>query len=201
MSNKICTQCNIDKSFTEFNKKRGGLDWKCRSCQKEYNKKYYLKNHKSSHYKKRIKESSEKYFKYNKDKIKIKRRIWYDKNRKTINAKRSLYLSKRRKDDILFRLKSSLTASVSQCLKHKGIKKETKTLVMLGLSLKEFKIHLENLFTSEMNWNNYGSYWHIDHIIPISSGNTTIEIYKLCYYTNLRPLEKLENILKSNKII
>ena len=43
--------------------------------------------------------------------------------------------------------------------------------------------------------------WQIDHIIPLSSAITKEEIYKLCYYTNLQPLWKIDNIKKSNKII
>jgi 5-methylcytosine-specific restriction endonuclease McrA len=51
-----------------------------------------------------------------------------------------------------------------------------------------------------MCWDNYGE-WHIDHIIPISHGKNQKEIYKLNYYTNLRPLWKIENLKKSNKLI
>ena len=41
----------------------------------------------------------------------------------------------------------------------------------------------------------------IDHIIPISSGNTEEEVIKLCHYNNLQPLWAEENLLKSNKSI
>ena len=60
--------------------------------------------------------------------------------------------------------------------------------------------YLENLFTENMNWSNYGE-WHIDHIMPLSPANTEEEIYNLCHYTNLQPLWGEDNLKKSNKII
>jgi len=60
-----------------------------------------------------------------------------------------------------------------------------------------------------MNWKNYGSYWHIDHIIPQSvyqfvnlktKKENLDEIQKCWSLRNLRPLEKIENIKKGNKL-
>jgi hypothetical protein len=51
-----------------------------------------------------------------------------------------------------------------------------------------------------MTWDNHGE-WHIDHIIPISSGKTEDEVLKLCHYTNLQPLWKEDNLKKSDKIL
>jgi predicted transcriptional regulator len=45
-------------------------------------------------------------------------------------------------------------------------------------------------FTNEMSWNNYGSYWSIDHIIPVCKFDLTNEIEKfMCWnWTNLIPI-------------
>ena len=51
-----------------------------------------------------------------------------------------------------------------------------------------------------MTWDNYGQ-WHIDHIIPLSSAKTEMEIYELCKYTNLQPLWAVDNLRKNNKLI
>ena len=61
--------------------------------------------------------------------------------------------------------------------------------------------HIENQFTKEMNWNNHGLVWELDHIIPISSFNLlNPEEQKKCFhYSNLRPLIKLKNRQKLNK--
>ena len=68
----------------------------------------------------------------------------------------------------------------------------------------ELKEHLESLFDSNMSWENYGSYWEIDHIKPLSSFDITDisdEDFKIAWgLANLQPLEKTLNRQKSNKI-
>ena len=78
--------------------------------------------------------------------------------------------------------------------------KSKKTIEILGCSFEEFKIHLESKFDNKMNWLNQGTYWHMDHIIPISSAKTEEEVYRLNHYTNFQPLYWLDNLKKSNKI-
>ena len=53
-----------------------------------------------------------------------------------------------------------------------------------------------------MNWDNYGTDWHIDHIIPIKYQNPTIEeIEERLHYTNTQPMWAIENIKKGNRDI
>ena len=79
--------------------------------------------------------------------------------------------------------------------------KSGKTLELLGCSIEEFKIHLENQFDENMNWDNRGNYWEIDHIKPIALFDLTVpEQQKECFhYTNMQPLEKISNRIKYNK--
>ena len=53
-----------------------------------------------------------------------------------------------------------------------------------------------------MTWENQGSYWHVDHVLPVSSFDFTNEKNnKICtYLKNLRPLEAKEILSKHNKI-
>jgi hypothetical protein len=53
-----------------------------------------------------------------------------------------------------------------------------------------------------MNWKNHGIYWHLDHIKPCASFDLKKDenIFKCFNWSNYRPSEKKENILKSNKI-
>lgn len=44
MATKICPICEIEKEDSEFSKKRNGLQWKCKSCQREYSRQHYKNN-------------------------------------------------------------------------------------------------------------------------------------------------------------
>lgn len=58
----------------------------------------------------------------------------------------------------------------------------------------DLKEHIESLFEDGMNWDNYGTYWEIDHIISATkmakAGYDINEINKL---SNLRPLKIKDN--------
>jgi len=75
----------------------------------------------------------------------------------------------------------------------------------LPYTIDDLRYHLENKFDEYMNWNNYGSYWHLDHIMPHSSFHylsMTDDSFIQCWsLNNLRPLEAIANIKKSNRII
>jgi hypothetical protein len=73
---------------------------------------------------------------------------------------------------------------------------------LLGCSWDVFIKWLEFNMKPEMSIDNYGSYWHVDHTYPCSLFDFSIEAerYKCFNWTNLTPLEGLENIKKSNKL-
>lgn len=70
-------------------------------------------------------------------------------------------------------------------------------------NLYELRHHIEFLFDNNMTWENYGSYWWIDHIIPKSMykySNMNDELFNCWSLKNLRPLYKNDCIKKRNKI-
>ncbi len=73
---------------------------------------------------------------------------------------------------------------------------------ILGCTQNQFRDHLEKQFNSKMNWDNYGVYWHIDHIVPKSRFNmdNDFEVHACWHYSNFQPLEAKRNIKKGNKI-
>ena len=75
---------------------------------------------------------------------------------------------------------------------------------ILPYSQGELIQHLENQFTDDLTWDNYGE-WHVDHITPISSFNIREmgdeEFIKCWSLENLQPLWGEENIRKSNSIL
>lgn len=71
-----------------------------------------------------------------------------------------------------------------------------------GCTTKQLRDHLESNFKSWMTWGNYGTKWHVDHIMPCASFDHRIESQaKQCWhYTNLRPLCAIQNVSKSSNI-
>ena len=53
-----------------------------------------------------------------------------------------------------------------------------------------------------MNWNNYGIFWHLDHVIPCKQFNLNqINQQKVCFnWRNVSPLEQTINQSKSHRI-
>lgn len=73
---------------------------------------------------------------------------------------------------------------------------------VIGCTTKELAAHLESMFTSMMSWDNYGVYWHVDHILPCTSFDHTDDrqVAQCWHWTNLQPLEATENLRKSDSI-
>jgi hypothetical protein len=61
---------------------------------------------------------------------------------------------------------------------------------------------LERQFVEGMTWENYGTHWHIDHIVPLSHFDLTNPEHTMRanHYTNLRPLEAFKNMSRGNRI-
>ena len=88
-----------------------------------------------------------------------------------------------------------------QNLAHK--KNGEHTNKILGFTRNELYRHLESKFDEHMSWQNYGTYWHIDHIIPVSYfiKNDILDPKVINALSNLQPLEAKANIRKGNKLI
>jgi hypothetical protein len=226
---KICNETKPIELFSKHNKTKDGLQSKCKSCSKEYFKKYreinrnrlndklkdfynlnkkeindvrklkYLENSDE------IKNKSSIYYNNNKPKIKLYYMNYRNINKKKLNEYNKKYINEKRRNDSLFKLKMNIRSIVSSSI----YKKRTKTIEIIGCSFEEFKTYLESKFEPWMTWDNYGLYngklnhgWDIDHIIPISSAKTEDNVVKLNHYTNLQPLCGYTNrYIKKNKII
>lgn len=161
---------------------------------------------KNAEYRKANKYAYNQWCKDNPDKIKTIKKKSYLKNRETIIAQKRDYYQKnkieinqkiliKRKTNPLFKLKAYTRNLIRKALFRNGYIKNSKTIQILGCSFEEFKTHLESLFESWMNWDNYGRYngklnygWDIDHIIPLSTTKTEEDVVRLNHYSNLQPL-------------
>jgi hypothetical protein len=89
-------------------------------------------------------------------------------------------------------------------LKRKGSDKANHSLeVILGYALDDLRAHIERQFSAGMTWENWGSHWELDHILPLCgfviTGPECSELKAAWAITNLRPLLKLYNRSKGGK--
>jgi hypothetical protein len=151
-------------------------------------------------------EQSKKYNELHKEQISNQRSEYRKRPdvKEHIKLKNKEYLEIR-KEKIKIRRKTDLNFKISEILRSKFNReiKRNKYSKFLGCDIVFFKQWLEYRFNDDMNWNNMGSNWHIDHILPISKFNlqNKNEI-SICYHwTNLQPLESKDNMSKSNNIL
>lgn len=191
---KICKKCNLEKPLNEYSNRKGEKDGKhryCKTCLKQENDIWYhnTKHQRSNYYKTYRKQNKEYFNQYSSTHYHTKKELYreWEKNRY--------------QTDPQFRTKKIVTARISEALKTYKILKNSRTIEYLGCTIEEYYYYLESKFTPEMNWENQGAYWHIDHIRPIASFDLTDEeqLYQCFHYTNTQPMEKTENRLKSDK--
>lgn len=127
-----------------------------------------------------------------KPKAKQIQQAYHQNNKKRLNKR----LRDRYKTDPNYRLRVILRSKFHKVLK--GIK--TSHTNTLGCDLAFLKNWLEFRFDENMSWENFGSYWHIDHILPVSKFDFTEERSKfICFHwANLQPLPGPENQSKHN---
>ena len=145
-----------------------------------FSKNYYQKNKE-----KKLAYFREKYPQARKRKIERQKELYQEKGGRTAKEK----------------IDNNMGYQIWRMLKTK--KGGQKWQKLVGYSVEQLMAHLEKMFDNNMNWNNYGSYWSIDHIKPVSIFNyqsAEDDEFKQCWsLDNLRPLNHIENIRKSNK--
>lgn len=196
---KTCNKCKIEQPLNNFNKdnsRKDNLSYKCISCYKKDNLKRYdlkkdqiIENSRKWNESNKIKNklSWEKYYNKNKDKVAQRSKTWRQNNKEQYNLNQKKY---REKNKILHNLRVRLNISLKKYLKEN---KRYNTIEYLGCSIQEYALHLEKQFDKNMNWENYGIYWEVDHIVPLSKGGSP-------HYTNTQPMHFSENRSKGNRI-
>jgi len=142
---------------------------------------------------------SEYYRKYREDRfddIAAYQRSYGKRNRKKLNE----YEKNRKASDPVFKLRRVVSSTVSGNLKRRGESKGGRTFEKIGYTPQDLRKHLEDLFTPEMSWSNYGSYWSIDHVVPQKEfpyRDLDDPLFKECWkLSNLRPLPNTDNFRK-----
>jgi hypothetical protein len=111
------------------------------------------------------------------------------------NKYRSKKQKLRRRTEPLFRLKCNMRCIIAQSFRLKRYEKKSKSETLLGCSFDFLIKYIEARFKEGMSWDNR-NLWHIDHIVPLSSAKTKIELIKLNHFSNLRPLWAKDNLSK-----
>jgi len=196
---KFCKNCGLEKPISDFGKRKeakDGLSYDCKFCINEYQKKCYKDNPKiSSKWKINNPHYAIKYRKDNAEDLRRRQIEWTVNNPNYINE----YRRKRYKSDPNFKIRTLIRARITDALKRDNISKNVKSVEYLGCSFDEFKEYIEQQFLPEMNWENHGKVWEIDHIIPCASFDFTIEenLFKCFHFSNMQPLFKTTEIAES----
>ena len=102
------------------------------------------------------------------------------------------------------RVRHNLSKRLQQIMRSNGRSKDSiNTAQALGCSVDFLRRHIESQFTRGMTWENYGSFWQVDHIQPCASFDHSDDeqIKKCWHFSNLQPLRSEENNTKADSII
>lgn len=192
MEMKTCRQCGQTKQYEEF-KKGSGTGRTCKSCQHANCRKY-----KQTH-KELISDYNKIYKAKNANVISQYNHKYNLEHRESIQKRQNVQHSERKKYDVNYRLSCALRSRLNGIFKEKS---HEHTLVLLGCTLDFFRIWIEYNFDEDMTFENYGKYWHIDHVIPCSvfKLEDKDEQTKCFHWTNLQPLERIENLRKNDTL-
>ena len=193
---KICNQCKKEKNILEYPRDKytkDGFTSSCKECRyaktRDWARKNYLEN------KEEVIKSKTEWRRKNWDKV-------YKQRKESGYCKRSRkkWYHNRGKFNINWVISERIRSRVRSVLN--GKVKSKSTLELLGCSIDDLKNHLQSKFYADMSWENYGSYWHIDHIRPCASFNLQNEKeQKICFhYSNLQPLTAKDNLNKGARL-
>lgn len=204
---KKCSRCQNEKTLDQFHKRtdrKSGFRSECITCGSNRHKKYYHDNsEKIKNDSKNFRIDNPDIVKANNVQFKINNPDYFKKYHIDNKEKRISYsveyTRNRRLIDPIFRFTNNVRSLIYTSFKQQYTKKAKKTIEILGCTFEQFKVHLESKFTPEMNWDNQGSYWELDHITPISWAKTEQEVYALNHYTNFQPLTCVDNMAKGNR--
>jgi hypothetical protein len=177
---KTCGKCKVTKELTCFSKSKR----RCKECCHKENKLWYEAN------KLIVSKRKADYYVDNLEQEKLRSKVF-----------RETFPEKRKPKTPQAKIAANIRSKISHIIS--GRYKKSSTEKYLGCSFEELKAHLELQFTPELNWSNYGMHgWHIDHIIPLSAFDLSVEsnLYRAWHYSNLRPLWYTDNLRKGKKI-
>lgn len=197
---KTCLECKQQKTLSDFYKdktRKEGYTHKCKICIKINNSTQYYSN--PEKHKSRCLE----WQKNNQNKQQLLNQKSYNKLKENEDWKKNKYEYNTTYHKTKYN--TSLEYKIYRILRNRfraALKKQIKTtsaVELIGCDIDHLKEHISSNFLPEMNWENHGVVWEIDHIKPCALFDLTYrEQQKECFhYTNLQPLFKTSDIAKS----
>jgi len=193
---KQCSRCREIKDLDEFyneKKKPDGKAYYCKECSKFVRSEYHKNNRDQENTR------STNYCKINRAKV-TEQQMRYNKTEKgkevVSKSNKNHYIKIKNSYPALHRtnqLRAIISTRLSPKTKwHYNFDRKIKELSYTYQQLRE---KLESQFTSEMNWQNYGDIWEIDHIKPVCSFKLADKKqFDECWsLDNIRPLLKEDN--------
>lgn len=189
-----CNNCNSDKESDEFYfRKNGRMIRPCKECTKER-----VKQNSALIPIENKREKWNEWSNLNRDHLNEYSKVYRENKQEVLSNIASRYRNSK-KDDQQYIISNSLRKK----LRYYTIQYPSYLYIDLFSATSNFiRNWVEFQFTSEMNWDNYGTYWNFDHIIPYDNFDLTIkeEQHKCCHWSNIQPLEYSKNSGKKNKI-
>lgn len=186
-----CKQLLPLKQFAPNNGRGCGYSAQCYKCV------YKAKGHKYDDYNKKYQAT---YREINAEELARKQAKHFQENKEQIYQQRLEYLQR----NPAARIACNLRSRVHYALKsyQADVQKAAPTLELTGCTFARLASWLEFQFMPEMTWENYGKYWHVDHVIPCARYNlmNPLQQYACFNWCNLRPMEALANISKSDSV-
>lgn len=194
---KKCPICQIVKSYSNYgvNKKAfGGIAGLCKICKSERDKQY---REDPKHRQKNLDKKKDYY-------ERTKHTERHKENERRHQERRDYKVEyKRNRSDEFRRFRQSLRQLTNVHLKKRKdwVKKDSKTNDLLGADYFVVNEFIGRQFLKGMTWGNHGEVWHIDHVIPLdAAGRDPDKLKRLCYYENLSPMWKKDNLSKGYKV-
>jgi hypothetical protein len=199
-----CSTCKELKDESKFSKNKNtkrGFNYICKYCKDHSEQRKKATKRYREKYREKLKIIQKNYYSnpVNKEKKKKSVKEW---QAKTIIERRRK-VQEKRDNNMNFRLSLTLRTRINAAIKTARTNKNNSSGKLIGYTIPELKTYLESKFLPTMTWENYGRYWHIDHIIPCCKFDLTKEEEQLkCFhYTNLQPLFAITQVIDNIEYI
>ena len=188
---RFCAKCKNEKLLTiEFFEKcltnKGRLKWTCRVCSTKEKQKH-TKTHLSHKHNHRFCYHCDQEFVLNEFKTETGQFGFVCKRCRIDSYKTN---KEKTLDEARRRLRNFLFSTIEKYSEE------------IGCTNFELRLYLQKQFIFDMSWDNYGTYWHLDHYYPLSRAfEYSLEAYaKARHFTNIKPIRALDNMIKHDGV-